>query len=85
MHDPSPHVWPTTISQPLPTGPPLTEISRVVVGGAVQAKPLQIGDQVGDHTLEDTLALAQDIELRWKEKGEESMTSEPGRPHQHLY
>lgn len=47
---------------------PLTEVSRIVVGGAVQAQPLQVGDQVGDHALEDTLALAQDVELKHKEK-----------------
>lgn len=55
--------------------PPLTEISRVVVGGAVQAKPLQVGDQVGDHALEDALTLTQDVELRQKGKGEENTTS----------
>lgn len=32
----------------------------------MQAKPLQIGDQVGDHALEDALTLAQDVELRQK-------------------
>lgn len=63
----------------------LTEISRVVVSGAVQAEPLQVGDQVGDHALEDALTLAQDVELRQKEKGEENTASGPGRPHQHLY
>lgn len=55
--------------------PPLTEVSRVVVGGAVQAKPLQIGNQVGNHALEDALSLAQDVELRRKGIHEEHMTS----------
>lgn len=55
--------------------PPLTEVSGVVVGGAVQAKPLQIGNQVGNHALEDALSLAQDIELRQKGIHEEHMTS----------
>lgn len=50
------------------TRPLLTEVSRVVVGGAVQTEPLQIGDQVGDHALEDALTLAQDVELRRKKK-----------------
>lgn len=67
MPDPSHVVWPQH-HIPSPTNSlPLTEVSRVVVGGAVQAKPLQIGDQVGDHALEDALTLAQDVELSRKE------------------
>lgn len=59
---------------PAPTNrSPLTEVSRVVVGGAVQAEPLQVGDEVGDHALEDALTLAQDVELRREERGEENM------------
>lgn len=60
--------------------PPLTEVSRVVVGGTVQAKPLQIGNQVGNHALEDALSLAQDVELRQKSIHEENMTSGLGDP-----
>lgn len=60
--------------------PPLTEVSGVVVGGAVQAKPLQIGNQVGNHALEDTLSLAQDVELRRKGIHEEHMTSGQADP-----
>lgn len=47
----------------------------------MQAEPLQIGDQVGDHALEDALTLAQDVELRQKEKDEENTTSGSGRSH----
>lgn len=81
MPDPSHQVWPQH-HIPAPTNSlPLTEVSRVVVGGAVQAKPLQIGDQVGDHALEDALTLAQDVELSRKKKDEENKTSGPGRLH----
>ena len=66
------------------TRPLLTEVSRVVVGGAVQTEPLQVGDQVGDHALEDALTLAQDIELRQKKKGKENNTSGSGRSHHTL-
>lgn len=65
-------------SPPAPPAAPLTEVGRVVVGGAVQAQPLQVGDQVGDHALEDALALAQDVELGRKEKVRGSVA--PGRP-----
>ena len=47
----------------------------------MQAEPLQIGDQVGDHALEDALTLAQDVELRQKEKDEENTMSGSGRSH----
>lgn len=60
--------------------PPLTEVSGVVVGGAVQAKPLQIGNQVGNHALEDALSLAQDVELRQKGIHEENTTCRLGDP-----
>lgn len=45
---------------------PLTEISRVVVRGAVEAQTLQVGDEIGHDALEDALALAQDVELQEK-------------------
>lgn len=50
----------------------------------MQTEPLQIGDQVGDHALEDALTLAQDIELRQKKKGKENSTSGSGRSHHTL-
>lgn len=40
----------------------------------MQAKPLQIGNQVGNHALEDALSLTQDVELRQKGIHEENMT-----------
>jgi hypothetical protein len=64
--------------------PSLTEVSGVVVGGTVQAKPLQIGNQVGNHALEDALPLAQDVELRQKGIHEENMTSGLGDPLTHV-
>lgn len=61
---------PTSSQEPL-----LTEVSGVVVGGAVQAKPLQIGYQIGDHALEDALSLAEDVELRQKGAYEKNTSS----------
>lgn len=74
LHDPNPKFGPL-LSSTSSQEPPLTEVSRIVVGGAVQAKPLQIGNQVGNHTLEDALSLAQDVELRQKGTHEENMIS----------
>lgn len=56
----------TSLASSASTLPPstLTEVSWVVVGGAVQAQALQVGDQLGDQALEYALALAQDVELR---------------------
>lgn len=78
LHDPNPKFGPR-LSPVSSLEPPLTKVSRVVVGGAVQAKTLQIGNQVGNHTLEDALSLAQDVELRQKGTHEKNMTSERGR------
>lgn len=50
----------------------------------MQAEPLQIGDQVGDHAFEDALTLTQDVELRRKEQGKVNTSRGPGRPEQHL-
>lgn len=36
-----------------------------MVGGAVEAQGLQVGDEVGDRALVDALTLAEDVELGW--------------------
>lgn len=78
-----PNVWPS-LSPKSSQEPPLTEVSGVVVGGTVQAKPLQIGNQVGNHALEDALSLTQDVELRQKGIHEKNMTSGLGDPLTHV-
>ena len=45
----------------------LTEICRVVVGGAVEPQVLQIGDEVWDGAFVYALALTQDVQL-WKDE-----------------
>lgn len=41
----------------------LTEISWIVVSGAVKAQGLQIGDEVRDRALINALTLAEDVQL----------------------
>jgi len=61
--------WVWTSPPPAPhhghsLGRALTEVGRVVVCGAVEAKTLQVGDEVRHDAFEDALALAQDVQLQ---------------------
>lgn len=42
----------------------LTEVGRVVVGGAVESELSQVGNQTGDPSSVDTLTLTQHIQLQ---------------------
>lgn len=41
----------------------LTKVCRVVVGGTVESKFSQVGNEVGDSATVDTLTLAQHVQL----------------------
>lgn len=44
-----------------------TEVCRVVVGGTIKAQSLQVGDEVRDRALVDTLSLTENVKL-WRNK-----------------
>ena len=59
--------------------PILTEVSWVVVGGAVQAQVLQVGDEIGNCALVYTLTLTEDVQLGGEERREEERRGEKRR------
>lgn len=78
----SPRAWTSPASAGVGT---LTEISGVVVCGAVEAEALQVGDEVGHDALEDALALAQDVELQnkvrmWQDTSHQPKCLQPTPP-----